>query len=396
MSDTPKDDPWTQGEMSSSSGKGAAAAAGGSGPAESSGGSGPVGSSGGSGPAESGGGSGPVGSGGGSGPAESSGDSAEVLRERQRLAQIESMDRWIQSVLVEQRRSRRWKLFFRFAWLALLLGVAALVGFALLMVPGDEREQARHLGVVKVDGVIDSESPANAERLIEGIEAAWESPSSAAVVLHINSPGGSPVQSQRVYKAVMALRERGDKPIVAVVEDLGASGAYYMASAADEIVAAPSSLVGSIGVIYAGFGLEGAIDELGVERRVFTAGDNKAFLDPFSEMRPEQQAFWQEVLDTTHQQFIDAVKAGRGDRLADDPRIFSGLIWTGEQALELGLVDRLGTLDEEAHEWLGQPRIKDYTPSQDPFDRLARRFGVGVAQWMGLPQASSPVRYQLP
>ncbi|MEQ5767482.1 signal peptide peptidase SppA [Halomonas sp. H33-56] len=412
MSDTPKDDPWTQGEMSSSSGKGAAAAggsgpdksggsgsaesSGGSGPAESSGGNGPVGSGGGSGPAESSGGSGPVGSSGGSGPAESSGDSAEVLRERQRLAQIESMDRWIQSVLVEQRRSRRWKLFFRFAWLALLLGVAALVGFALLMVPGDEREQARHLGVVKVDGVIDSESPANAERLIEGIEAAWESPSSAAVVLHINSPGGSPVQSQRVYKAVMALRERGDKPIVAVVEDLGASGAYYMASAADEIVAAPSSLVGSIGVIYAGFGLEGAIDDLGVERRVFTAGDNKAFLDPFSEMRPEQQAFWQEVLDTTHQQFIDAVKAGRGDRLADDPRIFSGLIWTGEQALELGLVDRLGTLDEEARQWLDQPRIEDYTPSQDPFDRLARRFGVGVAQWMGLPQASSPVRYQLP
>ncbi|WP_240184123.1 signal peptide peptidase SppA [Halomonas sp. BN3-1] len=410
MSDTPKDDPWTQGEMSSSSGKGAAAAAGGSGPDKSGGsgpaepgGNGPVGSSGGSGSAEPGGsgpaepgGSGPAGSSGGSGPAESSGDSAEVLRERQRLAQIESMDRWIQSVLVEQRRSRRWKLFFRFAWLALLLGVAALVGFALLMVPGDEREQARHLGVVKVDGVIDSESPANAERLIEGIEAAWESPSSAAVVLHINSPGGSPVQSQRVYKAVMALRERGDKPIVAVVEDLGASGAYYMASAADEIVAAPSSLVGSIGVIYAGFGLEGAIDDLGVERRVFTAGDNKAFLDPFSEMRPEQQAFWQEVLDTTHQQFIDAVKAGRGDRLADDPRIFSGLIWTGEQALELGLVDRLGTLDEEAHEWLDQPRIKDYTPSQDPFDRLARRFGVGVAQWMGLPQASSPVRYQLP
>ncbi|MBY5941991.1 signal peptide peptidase SppA [Halomonas sp. DP5N14-9] len=380
--------------MSSSSGKGAAAAAGGSGP-DKSGGSGSA-EPGGNGPVGSSGGSGPVGSGGGSGPAESSGDSAEVLRERQRLAQIESMDRWIQSVLVEQRRSRRWKLFFRFAWLALLLGVAALVGFALLMVPGDEREQARHLGVVKVDGVIDSESPANAERLIEGIEAAWESPSSAAVVLHINSPGGSPVQSQRVYKAVMALRERGDKPIVAVVEDLGASGAYYMASAADEIVAAPSSLVGSIGVIYAGFGLEGAIDELGVERRVFTAGDNKAFLDPFSEMRPEQQAFWQEVLDTTHQQFIDAVKAGRGDRLADDPRIFSGLIWTGEQALELGLVDRLGTLDEEAHEWLDQPRIKDYTPSQDPFDRLARRFGVGVAQWMGLPQASSPVRYQLP
>tara|TARA_Y100001001_G_scaffold104752_1_gene102457 strand:- start:75 stop:1154 length:1080 start_codon:yes stop_codon:yes gene_type:complete len=359
MSDTPKDDPWTQGEMSSSSGSGQAE------------------------------------SGVGSGPAESA-DSAEVLRERQRLAQIESMDRWIQSVLVEQRRGRRWKLFFRFAWLALLLGVAALVGYALLMAPGEERVQARHLGVVKVDGVIDSESPANAERLIEGIEAAWESPDSAAVVLHINSPGGSPVQSQRVYNAVMALRESGDKPIVAVVEDLGASGAYYMAAAADEIVAAPSSLVGSIGVIYAGFGLEGAIDDLGVERRIFTAGDNKAFLDPFSEMRPEQQAFWQEVLDTTHQQFIDAVKAGRGDRLADDPRIFSGLIWTGEQALELGLVDRLGTLDEEARKWLDEPRVEDYTPSQDAFDRLARRFGLGVAQWMGLPQASSPVRYQLP
>ena len=350
MANTPKDDPWTEGEESVQ-------------------------------PAA---------------PERGGDDNAEVLRERQRLAQIESMDRWIQGVLVEQRRGRRWKLFFRFAWLLLVAGVIASVWYALTMTPDEDAVQGEHLALVSVEGVIDSESPANAERLIEGLEAAWEAPDARAIVLHINSPGGSPVQSQRVYRAITALREQGDKPIIAVIEDLGASGAYYMAAAADEIVAAPSSLVGSIGVIYAGFGLDQVIDDLGVERRVFTAGDNKAFLDPFSEMRPDQQVFWQNVLDTTHQQFIDAVKAGRGERLAEDPKVFSGLIWTGEQALELGLVDRLGTLDDEARHWLDEPVIEDYTPSQDPLDRLARRFGVSLAHWMGLPQAASPLRYQLP
>ncbi|WP_458526388.1 signal peptide peptidase SppA [Onishia taeanensis] len=325
----------------------------------------------------------------------SSGDEdAETLRERQRLAQLEMMDRWIGGVLAEQRRSRRWKLFFRFLLAALFLTMIATTFYSLYQASQPAVMAGRHLGVVEVEGVIDSQSPANAERIIEGVRHAWEAPNAAAVVLHINSPGGSPVQSQRIYDEIMRLREQGDKPIIAVVEDIGASGSYYIAAAADEIVAAPASLVGSIGVIFSGFGLEEVIDRLGVERRVFTAGENKAFLDPFKDISPQQRAFWQQVLDTTHRQFIDDVKAGRGDRLADDPALFSGLVWTGEQALELGLVDRLDTLDGVARARLETPRLKDYTPGLDPFDRLTRRFGRVAAEWMGLPKAQSPVRYQ--
>ncbi|WP_136255394.1 signal peptide peptidase SppA [Onishia niordana] len=322
------------------------------------------------------------------------GEDAETLRERQRLAQLEMMDRWIGGVLSEQRRSRRWKLFFRFLFAALILTMLATTFYSLYRSAQPAVMAGQHLGVVEVEGVIDSQSRANAERIIEGLRRAWEAPSAQSVVLHINSPGGSPVQSQRIYDEIRRLRGQGDKPIIAVVEDIGASGAYYIAAAADEVVAAPASLVGSIGVIFSGFGLEEAISRLGVERRVFTAGDNKAFLDPFKDISPEQRTFWQGVLDTTHRQFIEDVKAGRGDRLADDPELFSGLVWTGQQALDLGLVDRLDTLEGVARKRLETPRIKDYTPGLDPFDRLTRRFGQVAAEWMGLPQAQSPVRYQ--
>ncbi|WP_192036630.1 signal peptide peptidase SppA [Halomonas sp. YLGW01] len=322
------------------------------------------------------------------------GDDAETLRERQRLAQLEMMDHWIGGVLAEQRRSRRWKLFFRFLFAALILTSLATTFYGVYQAGQPAVTGERHLGVVEVEGVIDSKSPASAERIIEGLRRAWKAPSAEAVVLHINSPGGSPVQSQRIYDEMMRLRQQGDKPIIAVIEDIGASGSYYIAAAADEIVAAPASLVGSIGVIFSGFGLEEVIDRLGVERRVFTAGDNKAFLDPFKDISPQQRAFWQQVLDTTHRQFIDDVKAGRGKRLGDDPELFTGLVWTGEQALELGLVDRLDTLDGVAREQLETPRVKDYTPGLDPFERLTRRFGRVAAEWMGLPQAQSPLRYQ--
>ncbi|MFC3283641.1 signal peptide peptidase SppA [Litchfieldella rifensis] len=331
----------------------------------------------------------------GSGPSAQAGEDAETLRERQRLAQLEMMGRWIDGVLVEQRRSRRWKLFFRFFFAALILASLAIAAYGLFAASRSSVPTVPHLGVVSIEGPIDSESPANAERIIEGLERAWKSKTTEAVVLHINSPGGSPVQSQRIYQEIMRLRDTGDKPIIAVIEDIGASGGYYIAAAADEIVAAPSSLVGSIGVVSAGFGLEEAIDRLGVERRVFASGDNKAFLDPFSEIAPQQRAFWQEVLDTTHRQFIEAVKAGRGERLANDERLFSGLIWTGEQAVDLGLVDSLNSLDGVARERLEEPRLRDYTPPLDPFERLTRRFGRVAAEWMGIPSSQSPLRYQV-
>ncbi|MCK2182666.1 signal peptide peptidase SppA [Halomonas getboli] len=326
---------------------------------------------------------------------QASDEDAETLRERQRLAQQAMLDRWIDGVLVEQRRSRRWKLFFRFLFALLILASLSTTLYGLFVVPGATSAAGPHLGIVQVEGVIDGDARASAERVIEGVQRAWKAPGAEAVVLHIDSPGGSPVQSQRIYDELMRLRVQGDKPIIAVIEDIGASGAYYIASAADEIVAAPASLVGSIGVINAGFGFKEALERLGVERRVFTAGDNKAFLDPFSDISPEQRDFWQRVLATTHRQFIDDVKAGRGDRLADDERLFSGLIWTGEQALDLGLVDELGSLDTLARERLETPRTQDYTPQLDPFERLARRFGRVAAEWVGVPQAASPLRYQI-
>ncbi|SEM72383.1 signal peptide peptidase SppA [Halomonas caseinilytica] len=328
-------------------------------------------------------------------PERAEGEDAETLRERRRLAEQAMLDRWIDGVLVEQRRTRRWKLFFRFVFAFLILASLTLTFYGLFAAQGTMEAEGPHLGVVKVEGVIDRESPASASRVIEGIERAWEAPGAKAVVLHIDSPGGSPVQSQRIYDAVMRLRESGDKPIIAVVEDIGASGAYYIAAAADEIVAAPASLVGSIGVIHAGFGFEQAIQRLGIERRVFTAGENKDFLDPFADVEPAQRRFWQDVLATTHQQFIDDVKAGRGDRLADDERLFSGLIWSGEQALELGLVDRLDSLDGVARRHLEDVRLQNYTPRLDPFERLSRLFGRVVASVLGLSSAETPVRYQL-
>ncbi|MEC9481948.1 MAG: signal peptide peptidase SppA [Halomonas sp.] len=323
-------------------------------------------------------------------------EDAEALRERQRLLHMKMMDRWINGVLVEQRRTRRWKLFFRLFFALLVLASLSLSVYSLFLADLTPAPAGDHLGVVRVEGVIDMEAEANADRIIEGLRRAWSNPEAVAVALRINSPGGSPVQSQRVYQELRRLQAAGDKPVYAVIEDIGASGAYYIAVGADRIYSAPASLVGSIGVIYAGFGLGDAIQRLGIERRVFTAGENKAFLDPFSEIAPEQRRFWQEVLETTHQQFIDDVKAGRGERLADDPRLFSGLIWTGEQAQALGLVDGLKSLDQLARDILGEVRTRDYTPSLDPFEKLSQQLQRVSARWLGVPQAASPVRYVLP
>ena len=301
------------------------------------------------------------------------------------------MERWLLEMVREQRRSRRWKIFFRLLFWLFWIVVAAAVAF---MVTG-EREPlvTQQVGVVRIEGVIDSQSPASAERVIRGLNNAWQG-SSTAVVLDINSPGGSPVQSQRIYDEIRRLRSTGDKPIIAVIEDIGASGAYYVASAADEIYAAPASLVGSIGVIYSGFGLEGAMDKLGVERRVFTAGDNKGMLDPFQPVSEAQRRFWQHVLDQTHDQFINAVKAGRGDRLSDDPALFSGLVWTGEEAVSKGLTDGLKSVDDIARDMTGSAETTDYTQSGDPLEQISRHLGRMAAQYLGIDfhAGESPVR----
>ncbi|MDE3735877.1 signal peptide peptidase SppA [Metapseudomonas resinovorans] len=289
----------------------------------------------------------------------------------------------------EQRRARRWGIFFKSLTFLYLFAALALFSPIFDLQKSAARSQ-EHTALVEVRGMIADEEAASADNIVTGLRAAFEDPNTRGVVLRINSPGGSPVQSGYVYDEIRRLREEHkDIKVYAVISDLGASGAYYIASAADEIYADKASLVGSIGVTAASFGFVDAMAKLGVERRVYTSGEHKAFLDPFQPQKPEETEFWQGVLSTTHQQFIESVKKGRGDRLKVDthPELFSGLVWTGEQALVLGLVDKLGNASFVAREVVGAKEIVDYTVQESPFDRFSKKFGASVAErlalWMG-------------
>ena len=291
--------------------------------------------------------------------------------------------------VVEQRRARRWGIFFKS--LAFLYVFVALFLFS----PWAKLEKTAalkpHTAVVEVRGVIADEERASADSIIGSLRSAFEDKNTRAVVLRINSPGGSPVQSGYIYDEIRRLRgEYPEIKLYAVITDLGASGAYYIASAADAIYADKASLVGSIGVTASGFGFVDVMGKVGVERRVYTAGEHKTFLDPFMPQREDETRFWGTVLETTHKQFIASVKQGRGDRLKDKehPELFSGLVWSGEQALELGLIDGLGSTSYVAREVVGEENLVDFTEKESPIDRFAKKFGVGVAEqlslWMGL------------
>ena len=290
----------------------------------------------------------------------------------------------------EQRRARRWGIFFKLLTFAYLF--AALLVFSPLVQLGKGKAaRESHTAVINVRGMIADEESASADNVVGALRAAFADPHTRGIILRINSPGGSPVQSGYIYDEMRRLR--GEYPAIrlyAVITDLGASGAYYIASAADEIYADKSSLVGSIGVTAASFGFVETMHKLGVERRVYTSGEHKAFLDPFQPEKPEETRFWRGVLATTHQQFIDSVKQGRGERLrdADHPELFSGLIWSGEQALELGLVDGLGGTAYVAREVIGEAEIVDFTVKESPLDRFTKKLGAGVAErlavWVGL------------
>lgn len=289
----------------------------------------------------------------------------------------------------EQRRSRRWGIFFKLLTFIYLFGALALFS-PLLNLQKTAARSASHTALVEVRGMIADREPASADNIVSSLRAAFEDPKTKGVVLRINSPGGSPVQSGYIYDEIGRLR--GEHPkikVYAVITDLGASGAYYIASAADQIYADKASLVGSIGVTAASFGFVDVMGKVGVERRVYTSGEHKAFLDPFQPQKEEETRFWQGVLDTTHRQFIDSVKRGRGDRLklAEHPELFSGLVWSGEQALQLGLVDALGSTSYVAREVIGEKEIVDYTVEETPFDRFAKKLGASVAEqlalWMG-------------
>ncbi|HUJ01155.1 MAG TPA: S49 family peptidase [Usitatibacter sp.] len=279
--------------------------------------------------------------------------------------------------LDEQRRARQWSALFKLLWLIFwFLVLAAWMGW----IGRGEKDLAvsgRHTALVDLDGVIAPEGQASADRIIRGLDRAFKDPDTKGVVLRINSPGGSPVQAGYIYDEMKRLRRKYPKiPLYAVVEDLCASGGYYVAAGADRIYVDKASLVGSIGVIISSFGFTGAMDKLGIERRAYTAGDNKDFLDPFAPENPEQRAHAQEMLEEIHQQFIKAVRDGRGSRLKETPEIFSGLVWTGERSVQLGLADAFGTAQSVARDVIKAQKIVDYTPEESVYETLSRRLGT--------------------
>ncbi len=279
--------------------------------------------------------------------------------------------------LKEQQSQRRWKLGMRLAWL-LFMGFVIWQVFSLNS-PATHTSFP-HTALVTIRGEIGPDTEASAENVMTAMRTALEDPGSQALVLLINSPGGSPVQAGLINDEITRLRALHNKPIYAVVEESCASAAYYIAAAADRIYVDKASLVGSIGVLMDGFGFTGLMDKLGVERRLMTAGENKGFLDPFSPQTEPQRQHAQAMLNQIHTQFIDVVKKGRGDRLKTSPELFSGLFWSGQQAVDLGLADSLGSIDGVAREVVKAPDVIDYTQRENVAERLVKRFGVAVGE----------------
>lgn len=280
----------------------------------------------------------------------------------------------------EQKKARRWGIFFKLLTFAYLIVILVMVTSPSKGGKSAGQTSTDHLAIVELKGEIADSADANADDLIGSLTDAFEAEHSKAVVLRINSPGGSPVQSAYVYDAIKQLRVKyPNKKLYAVITDMGASGAYYIASAADQIYVSPSSLVGSIGVIMQGFGLQELTKKLGVEDRTMTAGQHKAIMNPFTSVSPEEKAHVQKMLDTIHQQFISAVKQGRGQRLKEDPQIFSGLFWTGQQAVELGLADGFGSV-KTVNKLIATDEQVDYTQGKNPMDNLIRKLGVSMGE----------------
>ena len=281
------------------------------------------------------------------------------------------------AALVEQRRSRRWAIFFRLAFLTYILVLTALMLPDTFSTESDSGD--RHTAVVRLSGVISEQSEANAKNVNKGLRAAFADENSAAVVLKINSPGGSPVQAGQIHDEMLRLRKKYPEiPLYTVIDDVCASGGYYVAVAGDRIFADKASIVGSIGVLMNGFGFVNAMDKLGVERRLLTAGAHKGFLDPFSPTDGEAVTHVQSLLDDVHQQFIDVVRNGRGDRLQENPDTFSGLIWSGEQSLALGLIDEYGSLGSVARDVVEETEVVDFTVGDSPLDRFTRSLGASI------------------
>lgn len=288
-----------------------------------------------------------------------------------------TLEKLMFATLEEQRQQRRWRTFTRLAWLAFF--VFLLWAIMYRGSPGTDKALA-HTAVIEVKGEIDSGSEANAEFIVAAMRAAFEDEGAQGIVLLINSPGGSPVQAGIINDEIHRLKAKHKKPVYAVVEESCASAAYYIAAAADRIFVDKASIVGSIGVLMDGFGFVGLMEKLGVERRLMTAGENKGFLDPFSPQTEKHRQHAQLMLDQVHRQFIDVVKTGRGKRLKDTPELFTGLFWTGQQAVELGLADQLGNLDFVAREVIKAEELVDYTRRANVAEKLAKRFGASIGE----------------
>ena len=298
---------------------------------------------------------------------------------------VESLAR---ELIAERRTERRWRIFFRLAWLGLL---AALFWALMSGRNTHGTPTGPHTALVELRGEIAADSEASAEQMMSGLRSAFEDAGARAVVLRINSPGGSPVQAGIINDEIRRLKALHKKKVYAVVEEVCASGAYYIAVAADEIYVDKASIVGSIGVLMDGFGFTGLMDKVGVERRLLTAGDNKGMLDPFTAQNPKQLAYAQTMINQVHQQFIRVVREGRGARLKEGPDTFSGLFWNGEEAVRLGLADKFGNLDYVAREVVKAEEVIDYTPRENLAEKLARRFGAALGEG-AMRAASSAVR----
>lgn len=293
--------------------------------------------------------------------------------------------------LTEQRTSRRWKTGIAIAWLLLLfLSLFALLGWF-----GGKRDGSalqKHTALVELKGVISTESKASADKIISSLQHAFKDKNTQGVVLRINSPGGSPVQAGYINDEIKRLRAKHkDIPLYVVVQDICASGGYYVAAAADKIFVDKASIIGSIGVLMDGFGFTGTMEKLGVERRLVIAGENKGFLDPFSAINLEQQKYAKQMVDEIHQQFIKVVKDGRGKRLRETPEMFSGLVWSGEKSVANGLADGLGGLDYVARDIIKAEQIVDFTEEDSFSESLARRLGSSVADSFWSKLLSGPV-----
>ncbi len=314
-----------------------------------------------------------------------------MIEEKKEAWEKEMINKLAFSALHEQRKARRWSIFFKFMFLlyVTILFIAYLpdegAGKSALQV-------GSHTALVELSGVISAESDASADIIVTGMRDALEDKKSEALIIRANSPGGSPVQADYIYREIIRLRElHPDKPVYAVVTDVCASACYYIISAADKIFANEASLVGSIGVLTDSFGFVGAMNKLGIERRLYTAGEHKGTLDPFSPEKPEDVKHMTALLNEVHQQFIDAVKHGRGERLQISEDTFSGLFWSGATAKTMGLVDEFSSASGVAREIIGAEDIVDYTPSQNLLDRLIDRLGASIATTL-LPQGRLGLR----